>query len=428
MRVLVTGATGLIGSAVCSRLALEGHTVVGVTRGERLAGPAVSSWVEMDFAGPGGSQAWLPHLRDIDAVVNCAGVLQDSPRESTASVHFSGADALFEACEKAGVRRVIHFSAIGVDRHQASSFSATKHQGDAALMARDLDWVILRPSVVIGRSAFGASAMFRGLASLPVVPLMGDTGDLQIVALDDVVSTVLFFVDPASPSRVELELAGPERLDMVRIIALHREWLGWKPARAVKLPHWLGNLLYRAGDFAGRLGWRPPIRSTAQREIVHGAVGDPAQWTNVTGIEPRSLRANLMATPAGVQDRWFAKLYFLKPVIMVILVLFWMITAIISLTTGFWNGVELMVRANAGPVAGPGVIAGALADLMVALAIAYRPTALLGLWAAVALSAFYIVAGTIMLPELWNEPLGPLLKIWPILAAHFVAIAILKER
>src|SRR5215203_588906 len=102
MRVLVTGATGLIGSAVCSRLALEGHTLVGVTRGERLAGPAVSSWVEMNFAGPGGSQAWLPHLRDIDAVVNCAGVLQDSPRESTASVHFRGADALFEACEKAG--------------------------------------------------------------------------------------------------------------------------------------------------------------------------------------------------------------------------------------------------------------------------------------------------------------------------------------
>ncbi len=75
-----------------------------------------------------------------------------------------------------------------------------------------------------------------------------------------------------------------------------------------------------------------------------------------------------------------------------------------------------------------GVVAGALADLAVGLSIAWRPSARRGLWAAIALSAFYIVTGTLLLPELWNEPLGPLLKIWPILMAHFVALAILDER
>jgi hypothetical protein len=326
------------------------------------------------------------------------------------------------------VRRVIHFSAIGVDRHQESGFSQTKHAGDEALKKRDLDWVILRPSVVIGRSAFGASAMFRGLAALPFVPMMPGTGPLQIVTLDDVVATVMFFVDPAAASRVEIELAGPQRLTMGEVVAIHRQWLGWRPARQFTLPNWLANLAYRFGDLAGRLGWKPPMRSTAKREIVHGAVGDPRQWTDVTGIIPRSLSAFFLANPAGVQDRWFARLYFIKPVLMVILVLFWFFTAVISLTTGFWNGVELLLEANAGWLAQPGVVAGALADLAIAVLIAYRRTALLGLWAAVSLSVFYIVAGTILRPDLWNEPLGPLLKIWPILAAHFVALAILKER
>ncbi len=85
---------------------------------------------------------WQAHLAGVDALVNCAGVLQDSPRDST-KVHASGAAALFAACERAGFRRVIHFSAIGVDRVAPTDFSRSKLKGDQDLMARDLDWVIL---------------------------------------------------------------------------------------------------------------------------------------------------------------------------------------------------------------------------------------------------------------------------------------------
>ncbi|UUP18707.1 SDR family oxidoreductase [Nitratireductor thuwali] len=429
MNVLVTGATGLIGSAVCARLAADGHKVIGTSRGpQAVAGGAVARWIRVDFAEATGPAEWLPHLHGVDAVVNCVGVLQDNPRENTSAAHALGASALFQACVEAGARRVVHFSAIGVDRHQASAFSATKLQGDEALTALPLDWVILRPSVVLGRPVFGASALFRGLAALPIMPQMSDTGPLQVVALEDVVDTVAFFIEPDAPARVALELAGPERLSMSDVVAQHRAWLGWKPARRLQLPRWAAAALYRLGDFIGGLGWRPPMRSTARREIVHGAVGDPTQWSKITGIKPKSLAATLAMRPVTVQERWFAKLYFLKPVIFVILVTFWLATGIISLTTGFPSGVELMVKARTGILAAPGVVAGAVADILVGLAIAWRPTAWYGLWSAIGLSCFYIVAGTLLLPELWNEPLGPLLKIWPILATHFVALAILDER
>src|SRR5206468_12737819 len=95
---------------------------------------------------------WRPHLDGVEAVVNCAGVLQDSPKDSTSMVHHQGIANLFAACEQLKVRRVIHFSAIGVDRETPSAFSKTKLSGDKALMERDLDWVILRPSVAIGRA------------------------------------------------------------------------------------------------------------------------------------------------------------------------------------------------------------------------------------------------------------------------------------
>src|SRR5690606_36474488 len=147
-------------------------------------------------------KAWLPCLAGVAAVVNCVGALQDGAQESVAEAHVTAAATLFRACEQAGVRRVIHFSAIGVDREQPSAFSATKLEGDRFLMERDLEWIILRPSVVLGRAVFGASALFRGLAALPILPEIKNTGALQVVQLDDVVTTVAFFVHPDAPSRL----------------------------------------------------------------------------------------------------------------------------------------------------------------------------------------------------------------------------------
>jgi uncharacterized protein YbjT (DUF2867 family) len=374
------------------------------------------------------SADWMPLLVDVDVVVNCAGVLQDSPAEDTQKVHTDSAIALFLACERAGVREVIHFSAIGIDRAQPSPFSASKLGGDKSLMERNLNWVILRPSVVLGRPVFGASALFRGLAALPLLPSMPGTGLLQVVQLDDVISTVLFFLDRSSPSRLVLELAGPERLSIDEVVGTYRRWLGWRPARRLPLPSWTAAILYRLGDFVALLGWRPPMRTNAAREIVRGAIGDPSDWIEATGVRPRALREALRLHPATVQDKWFAGLYFLKPATFCILSFFWVVTGIVSLTTGFRNGIELMQSTGAGVLSAPAVIAGALADIAIGTLIVWRPKARQGLYAAIALSLFYLIAGTILRPDLWNEPLGPFTKILPILVLHLVALAIIEAR
>lgn len=428
MRVLVTGASGLIGASLCARLAADGYEIVRVLHRAGTAPFTGLPPVLLDMAKALRTQDWTPHLIGVDAVVNCAGVLQDSTQESTGGVHAGGASALFAACEQAGVRKVIHFSAIGVDRLQPSAFSATKLAGDQALMARDLDWVILRPSVVLGRPAFGASALFRGLAALPLLPVMPSTGRLQVVQLDDVIATVLHFLRPDSASHLALDLAGPEALPMSKVVGLYRRWLGSRPAGEFTLPGSVAAGLYRVGDAAALLGWRPPMRSNAAKEIVRGAVGDPQAWITATGIQPSSLEAALKLNPATVQERWFARLYFVKPAIFTVLPFFWIMTGIISVTTGWRRGVDLLVGTAIGPLAEPAVIAGALADMAVGALIAWRPTSRLGLFGAIAVALFYAIAGTMLRPELWNEPLGPFLKILPILVLHFVALAVLEER
>lgn len=413
-----------------ARLVLAGHDVVGISRHVDAAKrrQPEARWVGLDIARQVTPDHWIPHLRGVEAVVNCAGALQEGPADDLNGVHTVGVDALFAACERLGIRRIVHFSAIGVDRETPTAFSRTKLAGDQALMARDLDWVILRPSVVLGRAAYGASALMRALAALPVLPLMPNTGPLQVVQLDDVVATVLFFLKPDAPSRVALEVAGPERLSFADVVLHYRRWRGDPPPRIVHLPEWLARFVYTLGDLAGLLGWRPPVRSTARREIARGAVGDPEPWSRLTGIVPRSLSAALSAEPISVQERWFAPLYLLKPLIFVVFAAFWIMTGVLSVGPSYELGVALMLEGGAGPLSGPSVIAGGLADLLIGIGIAVRRFTRPALYAALAISLFYVVAGTILLPRLWLEPLGPLAKIWPILMLNLTALAILKDR
>lgn len=429
MRIIILGATGLIGSAVLARLASAGHAVVGLARNTGTAARSLPAarFVALDIA-TATPERLARELEGADAVVNAAGLLQDGPGESIAGVHVAGMATLIAACRQAGVRRVVHISAIGVDTGAPSDFSRTKQEGDALLAASGLDHVILRPSVVVGRRAYGGSAMFRGLAALPVFPLFPQTADLQIVQLDDVAETVAFFVRPEAPAGVELDLAGPERLSLAETIAAYRRWLGFPAARTVPVPDSIARVLYRVGDALGRVGWRPPLRSTVAREIARGATGDPGPWMRMTGIRPQSLAAALAAEPAGVQERWFAALYVLKPAIFIVFALFWIVTGLLSLGPAYAAGVLLLQAAGAGPLAAPLAVGGALADLAVGLGIAVRRTTRAALWAALAVSLLYVVAGTALLPSLWIDPLGPLVKIAPVMMLNLVALAILRDR
>jgi hypothetical protein len=227
---------------------------------------------------------------------------------------------------------------------------------------------------------------------------------------------------------VALELAGPERLTFAEIVAAYRRWLGWTPAREIRLPAFLLGLAWRLGDLAAWFGWRPPIRTTARREIVRGAVGDNSEWTRLTGIAPCSLGNALAAHPASVQERWFARLYLLKPVAIGTFALFWLMTGIVSLTIGWQHAVDVMRLTPAAHLAEPAVLGGAAADLVVAAMILFRRTAKAGLIAALGVSLLYVLLGTILLPELWADSLGPMMKIWPILALNLLCLAILDER
>jgi uncharacterized protein YbjT (DUF2867 family) len=104
---------------------------------------------------------WTPRLQGVDAVINCAGILQGGRGQSIEAVHHLGPRALFDACVGSGVRRVIQISAISADEAAGTAYASSKKSAEDALRSLDLEWVILRPSLVYARGSYGGTCSVR---------------------------------------------------------------------------------------------------------------------------------------------------------------------------------------------------------------------------------------------------------------------------
>jgi uncharacterized protein YbjT (DUF2867 family) len=429
MRVLVTGAYGLIGSAVLARLHRDGHELIGAGRSleEARRRFPYARWIEADFARLTTADAWRPLLGGIEAIVNCVGVLQDGARDDVQAVQVAGTCALFDACAAAGIRRVIHVSAIGASGEGPTQFSRTKAQADAHLASLDLDWVILRPGLVLGPAAYGGSAMLRGLAGLPwVTPTVASK--VQVVSVDDIADTIAFCLRGDAPSNVIWELAHPQMHDLGDVVAALRQWHGFPPRPRLNATVMQGVVAMFA-EWAGMLGWRSPARASALAQLSAGIAGDPSAWTSATGIKPRTLGAILAERPASVQDRWFARLYWLKPLAILSLAMFWIATGVIALGPGRAAAMSYFTKAGFGPWAAEfWLVAGSLFDIAVGLAVCVRRFTRRALQLMLVVASAYLVVGTVTAPELWLDPLGPYTKIIPALLATLFTLAILDER
>jgi len=316
MRVLVTGAYGLIGAACLARLHAAGHDVVAAGRSLRSARRRLpyAQWIAADFTKLASAEAWQPLLQGIEAVVNCVGVLQDGLRDDVRRVQLDGTKALFDGCVRAGVKRVIHISAIGVAPDGPSAFSRSKAAAEAYLQELPLDWVIVRPALVLGHAVYGGTAMLRGIAAFPgVVPVVNADARMQVIGLDDLTETVARALAPDAPAKTVWEVAHPQVHRLADIVTALRGWLGFPPRRVLALPDVFAKAVAAVADALGFLGWRSPARTTSLAQLNAGVIGDPARWTAETGIAPKSLDQILAARTASVQDRWFARLYLLKP-------------------------------------------------------------------------------------------------------------------
>jgi uncharacterized protein YbjT (DUF2867 family) len=434
-KILVLGASGLIGRFVTDDLRARGFHVTGVARKFAASQKSTSFDLERPILSMDtGALGQLIEDQGCDLVVNCLGVLQDGVGSDTSAVHRDFVERLLQAI-KAGGRavRLVHISIPGSADSDHTAFSTTKREAERLIAASGVPYAILRPGFVIAPSAYGGSAMLRALAAFPLdVPAREAGTPFQPVTIEDITATIAWLAGHGISDQTEgvfWDLMQPQPIMLGAVIEQFRWSLGTATGSRIALPAFLLDFGAYLGDITSRLGWSPPMRSTAIAELRRGVTGDPSPWMAATGIVPTTIGARIGSRTATIQDKWFARLFLIKALTIASLALFWIVSGFIALIISY-NAAAAILTTHHFPQAlvHPFTIGSSLTDMTIGVLIAFRRTAAAGLIAGIVVSLGYMTGAALLTPDLWIEPLGALVKTGPAIVLMIVALLTLDNR
>jgi NADH dehydrogenase len=307
--ILVTGASGFVGSHTVPTLLAAGHRVVALCRtptaGETVVGRlpvAQRANVEVRIGDLTRPATLGPALAGVDCVVHLVALPRDvNGGADLRLVNTEGTRAMVAAMKSAGVRRLVHMGAMGVTDDPALHYASSKAKAEALVSASDLAWTILKPSLQFGEGD-GFFNIVAGLVRLSpgIVPVPGDgLARFQPIHVDDVAAVVARAVaDPTTVGGV-FELGGPRYWTYREITREVIRALGKRRA-IVPMPVPLIRLV--AGT-AERLRIPFPVATDQLRQLRLDNIGPLDLIPTRFGFEPRAMEGRLGYLKARPRDQ-----------------------------------------------------------------------------------------------------------------------------
>jgi NADH dehydrogenase len=292
--VTVFGGGGFIGRYVCESLFKAGVRVRVASRDPRhayfiqpLAPVGQFGFVQADVGDrPSVDRA----VEGATAVVNLCGVFGKAMQR----VHVEGAKHVAEAAKKAGVKALVHISAINADANSQSNYGRTKGEGEAAVRKAFPKATIVRPSLVFGPED-GLTNRFAAMARLPLLPVLAGKRNFQPVYVRDVAQAISrAALEPQPHGGKTYEIGGPQAMSMVELHRTILQLTGQKP-EVIELPDIAGNLI-------SWLGFLPGAPLTRDQWLMLGQ--DNVAAKGAPGLEAFGIRPTPLAS---VGEEWLGR-------------------------------------------------------------------------------------------------------------------------
>ncbi len=406
MKVLICGANGFIGRALCAAFEREGHQVLkGLRRVSHVNDVAV------DYTQDVEPEQWRERLEGVDMIINAVGILSEQREQTFDTIHHRAPCALFEAGRRAGVKRMVQISALGAQRADTGYF-ISKLAADTYLQTLPVDFLIVRPSLVYGMTGSSAG-VFRALASAPVHFLpAGGHQLLRPIHVNDLVELVMRWVNGEIASHQTIDAVGGTEVEYRDMLSIYRASMMLPQALRVRIP----KMLIQAG--AALLDRVPGSMLTRDtwHMLQEGNTGDVGATRAALGRMPAGIETFIPQVDASLVRHaalaaWHSLC--LRPVLAVT----WLWTALVSaFIYPQAASLALLAKVHMHGVLASGVLYGAAAlNFVFGVATLIWPSR--RLWAAqAALIVAYSAIIAIALPEFLFHPFGPILKNLPILA------------
>ena len=401
MKILLIGATGFIGKHIFQSLVNNGYEVKKATR------------EEVDFVNLQADRELVSFVKGFDVVVNAVGIIAQTTTQTFEQMHTIAPIILFDVCKEAGVKKVIHISALGSE-NGTTPYHVSKNRADEYLRASGLNYAILHPSVVYGDDG-KSTALFQALATLPLTPIVGDGQQLlQPVRIEDLVATVAKAIS-SSEQKIELNVVGATPISYEGLLQSFRKWLGYKPTKSLSVPTFGTNVI-------GKVLNEPTVSHDNIRMLNEGNSASVKPLANFLGYAPIGFKENLEQSKAHNSQKLYASLYLIRPLLRLIIGFVWIWSGVVSAFL-YPQPLALELLHEIGVPMGvdvPLLYVASFLDIGIGVLtiVGYQLQRLLFLQ--IVLIAVYTLLLSLLAPYHWLHPFGPVLKNLPLVVTIYM--------
>jgi NADH dehydrogenase len=290
--LLLTGATGLVGSALLPRLTAARIPVRCLVRDPRRLGPERVR-VQLALGDLTDPPSFRNAMRGVETVIHLAASIRDQERGSIEELNGISTWRMVEAAERAGVKRFVFFSALGASTHHRTRFHRAKAHAERVVMESPLTTTVFAPSIVYAPGDHYLTLLQRATL-LPVMPMSGrGAARYEPMWADDVADCVMAALERDGDAPERVELAGPEILSHEDIVRLAMAAAG-RHRPILKVPTPIVSRTLRLAEAA--MKWNAPAVWDEAELMEVGAVS--ARGT--ADVEALGVRPRRMADVLGV--------------------------------------------------------------------------------------------------------------------------------
>jgi NADH dehydrogenase len=289
--LLLTGASGLIGTALRQRLIATGIPIRCLVRDpRRLGDDRVRVQIALgDLADP---PSFRNALRGVDTVIHLAATIRDQPQGSIEELTGIATWRLVDAARRAGAERFVFFSALGASTQSRARLLRAKALAEEAVSESGLDAIVFAPSIVFAPDDRYMTLLAR-LSLLPgVMPFSGrGRAEFQPIWVSDVADCVMNVLAGSPSGNARYELAGPQVLTHEQIVRLALQALG-RRRRLLHIPTPVVAQVLRAVE---RLMGQRAFATWDEAELMEVSMLPGVGGSDVErlGIEPRTMASVL---------------------------------------------------------------------------------------------------------------------------------------
>lgn len=288
--ILVTGATGFVGSHLVKRMRQEGQKVRAVVRTPAKAQALKDLGVEVVPGDISDLASLEAAAHGCERVIHLVGIIQEGRGFTFRSVHVEGTRNILDAAKKAGVRHFIYQSALGTRENAKSEYHRTKWEAEKLVKASGIPYTILRPSLIYGPGDLFTIRLAEMIKLSPVLPVIGSgRSKIQPIYIEDVASCIVKIAAGDPHLGRTYEIGGPEELSYEEVTKAIARALGVnRPVVHLPLSFMRGIALVAESVLP-----KAPVTMDQLIMLQEDNVCDMKDIREVFGIEPVQFREGL---------------------------------------------------------------------------------------------------------------------------------------